>query len=47
MSFCHKWYDRNEEQDLIIVERIAVLGFLTDKERSHKGGEWAYAPGEK
>jgi hypothetical protein len=38
----HKWQERNEEQDLIIVDRISVLGFLTDKERSHKVAEWAY-----
>lgn len=36
------WQERNEEQDLIIVERVSVLGFLTDKERSHKVAEWAY-----
>lgn len=41
-EFLHKWQERNEEQDLIIVERISVLGFLTDKERSHKVAEWAY-----
>ena len=42
-EFLHKWYERNEEQDLIIVDRISVLGFLTDKERSHKVAEWAYS----
>ncbi|WP_390882843.1 hypothetical protein [Acinetobacter schindleri] len=42
-EFLHKWQERNEEQDLIIVDRISVLGFLTDKERSHKVAEWAYA----
>ena len=41
-EFLHKWRERNEEQDLIIVDRISVLGFLTDKERSHKVGDWAY-----
>ncbi|AVH14894.1 HNH endonuclease domain-containing protein [Acinetobacter indicus] len=41
-EFLHKWQERNEEQDLIIVDRISVLGFLTDKERSHKVAEWAY-----
>ena len=46
-EFLHKWQERNEEQDLIIVERIAVLGFLTDKERSHKVAEWAYAQGKE
>jgi len=39
----HKWQERNEEQNLIIVDRISVLGFLTDKERSHKVAEWAYS----
>lgn len=33
-EFLHKWQERNEEQDLIIVDKISVLGFLTDKERS-------------
>ncbi|MFB3984466.1 methyltransferase [Escherichia coli] len=33
-EFLHKWQERNEEQDLIIVDRISVLGFLTDKVRS-------------
>lgn len=42
-EFLDKWQERNEEQDLIIVDRISVLGFLTDKERSHKVAEWAYA----
>ena len=41
-EFLHKWKERNEEQDLIIVDRVSVLGFLTDKERSHKVAEWAY-----
>ena len=44
-EFLHKWRERNEEQDLIIIDRISVLGFLTDKERSHKVAEWAYAQG--
>ena len=38
-EFLHKWQERNEEQDLIIVDRISVLGFLTDKEHSHKVAE--------
>ena len=42
-EFLHKWRERNEEQDLIIVDQISVLGFLTDKERSHKVAEWAYS----
>lgn len=42
-EFLHKWRERNEVQDLIIVDRISVLGFLTDKERSHKVADWAYA----
>lgn len=42
-EFLYKWRERNEAQDLIIVDRISVLGFLTDKERSHKVAEWAYA----
>ena len=46
-KFLHKWQERNEEQDLIIVDRISVLGFLTDKERSHKVAEWAYAQGKE
>ncbi len=46
-EFLHKWQERNEEQDLIIVDRISVLGFLTDKERSHKVAEWAYAQGKE
>ncbi|HRO79433.1 MAG TPA: HNH endonuclease domain-containing protein [Acinetobacter towneri] len=46
-EFLHKWQERNEEQDLIIVDRISVLGFLTDKERSHKVAEWAYAQGRE
>lgn len=41
-EFLNKWQERNEEQDLIIVDQISVLGFLTDKERSHKVAEWAY-----
>lgn len=41
-EFLHKWQERNEEHDLIIVDRISILGFLTDKERSHKVAEWAY-----
>ena len=46
-DFLHKWQERNEAQDLIIVDRISVLGFLTDKERSHKVAEWAYAQGKE
>lgn len=42
-EFWRKWKERNEVHDLIIVDQIAVLGFLTDKERSHKVAEWAYA----
>ena len=42
-EFLHKWQERNEEQDLLIVDRISVLGFLTDKERSYKVADWAYA----
>lgn len=30
-EFLHKWRERNEEQDLIIVDQISVLSFLTDK----------------
>lgn len=47
MIFLHKWQERNEEQDLIFVDRISVLRFLTDKERSYKVAEWAYAQGER
>jgi 5-methylcytosine-specific restriction endonuclease McrA len=46
-EFLYKWRERNEEQDLIIVDRISVLGFLTDKERSHKVAEWAYNQGKE
>ncbi|WP_180108941.1 MULTISPECIES: HNH endonuclease domain-containing protein [unclassified Acinetobacter] len=46
-EFLRKWKERNEEQDLIIVDRISVLGFLTDIERSHKVAEWAYAQGRE
>lgn len=46
-EFLHKWQERNEKQDLIIVDRISVLGFLTDKERSHKVADWAYAQGKE
>lgn len=46
-EFLHKWQERNEEHDLIIVDRISVLGFLTDKERSHKVAEWAYSQGKE
>ena len=46
-EFLNKWQERNEEQDLIIGDRISVLGFLTDKERSHKVREWAYAQGKE
>lgn len=42
-EFLYKWQERNEEQDLIIVDRISGLGFLTDKDRSHRVAEWAYA----
>lgn len=41
-EFLCKWKERNEKQDVIIVDRISILGFLTDKERSHKVAEWAY-----
>jgi len=41
-EFLYKWRERNEEDNLIIVDRVSVLGFLTDKERSHKVAEWAY-----
>lgn len=41
-EFLDKWKERNEEQDLMIVERISVLGFLMDKDKSHKIVEWAY-----
>ena len=46
-EFLHKWKERNEEHDLIIVDQISVLGFLTDKDRSHKVAEWAYAQGKE
>jgi len=46
-EFLHKWHERNEEYDLILVDRLSVLGFLTDKERSHKVAEWAYAQGKE
>ena len=46
-EFLYKWRERNEEQDLIIVDQISVLGFLTDKDRSHKVAEWAYAQGKE
>jgi len=46
-EFLHKWQERNGEQDLIIVERISILGFLTDKARSHKVAEWAYIQGKE
>ncbi|ELN4659005.1 HNH endonuclease [Escherichia coli] len=42
-EFLYKWKERNKEQDLIIVDQISVLGFLTDRKRSHKVAEWAYA----
>ncbi|BBL21472.1 hypothetical protein F939_02631 [Acinetobacter radioresistens DSM 6976 = NBRC 102413 = CIP 103788] len=45
-EFLHKWQERNEEHNLIIVDQISVLGFLTDKERSHKVAEWAYEQGK-
>ena len=46
-EFLYKWQERNEEHNLIIVDRISVLGFLTDKERSHKVAEWAYSQGKE
>ncbi|WP_180183888.1 HNH endonuclease domain-containing protein [Acinetobacter sp. YH01020] len=46
-GFLRKWKERNEEHDLIIVDQISVLGFLTDKERSLKVAEWAYAQGRE
>lgn len=46
-EFLDKWQERNGEQDLIIVDRISVLGFLSDKERSHKVAEWTYAQGKE
>lgn len=46
-EFLDKWRERNEVQDLIIVDRISVLGFLTDKGRSHKVAEWAYGQGKE
>ena len=42
-EFLHKWHERNYEHDLIIVDKISVLGFLTNKDRSHRVAEWAYA----
>ena len=42
-EFLHKWHERNNEHDLIIVDKISVLGFLTSKDRSHRVAEWAYA----
>ncbi len=42
-EFFHKWQERNEAQNLIIVDAISILGFLTDKERSHNVAEWAYS----
>ena len=35
--------ERANEHDLIIVDKISVLGFLTSKDRSHRVAEWAYA----
>lgn len=29
-EFSHKWHEHNEEQDFVIVDRISVLGFLTE-----------------
>ena len=46
-EFLHKWQERNEELDLIIVDRISVLGFLTDKDRSLKVAQWAYSHGKE
>lgn len=43
IEFLYKWHERNNEHDLIIVDRISVLGFLTSKDRSHRVAEWAYA----
>ena len=42
-KFLDRWRLRNEEHNLIIINRISELGFLTDKERSHKVADWAYA----
>ena len=38
-----RWRLRNEEHNLSIINRISELGFLTDKEKSHKVVDWAYA----
>jgi len=46
-EFLYKWRERNEKHDLIIMDRISILGFLTDKERSHKVAEWAYRQGKE
>ena len=46
-EFLYKWQKRNEDQDLIILDRISVLGFLTDKDRSHKVAEWAYVQAQE
>ncbi len=46
-EFLYRWQERNHAQDLVIVDRISVLGFLTDKDRSHKVAEWAYAQAEE
>ena len=47
MSFLHKCKERNEERNLIIVDRISVLMFLTAQERSHNVAEWAYTQGKE
>ena len=41
--FLNRWRLRNEKHNLIIINRISEFGFLTDKERSHKVADWAYA----
>jgi CRISPR/Cas system Type II protein with McrA/HNH and RuvC-like nuclease domain len=46
-EFLYKWRERNHVQDLVIIDRISILGFLTDKDRSHKVAEWAYAQAEE
>lgn len=42
-EFLHQWHERNETQDAILVSQLSELGFITDKTRSHKVAEWAYA----
>lgn len=46
-EFLHKWQERKEAEGLIIVDRISILGLLTDKERSHKVAECAYSQGKE